>query len=399
MGEISTYEYKNGRPLISAIAIYKGEREHKHADGSYNLCEYLEIGTAKDLKDNDFGFDELERAKEFWKDESNYDLYYEECPFFNQEEIIFFNKWAGKNYDNNNDFPAKEYILNSVWKKTKFWAELLKKRLDGYEISNKINWDERSSYNEESVVKFKSYTCAKIYKKGDYQKNIFFTIGIDANSKSIVCKLHYQNKNDIILSEEQKQIISRSEREIIPFEDIKMLDWSSLIKTTIDFIKEKKQDYDQLIKIIWKDRKIENIFTDLIRKEKPNSTLEKLPELKPSFKGKEVNFIQKKEEDKKLGNLGEELVRLYEISILEEKGLKELSKKVRIVRDGKGYDVPSFFDNGDEKYIEVKTTCKGEKTEFYLTINERLFAQNNKDNYVIYRLYNYDKDKNISDFF
>ena len=37
-------------------------------------------------------------------------------PFFNQEEIIFFNKWAEKVYDKNNpdDFNAKEYILKPV---------------------------------------------------------------------------------------------------------------------------------------------------------------------------------------------------------------------------------------------------------------------------------------------
>lgn len=34
-----------------------------------------------------------------------------------------------------------------------------------------------------------------------------------------------------------------------------------------------------------------------------------------------------------------------------------------------------------------------------MTINEKLFAEKHKDNYVIYRLYNYDKEKNTADFF
>lgn len=414
LGDISAYEYENGRPLISAIAIYK--KDNDHGNGFYNLCEHLGIGTAKKLREQYFGFTALERAKEYWQDDDLYSQYYDidvhiydekKYPFFNQEEILFFNKWAEKVYDKNNpdDFNAKEYILNSVWKKTKFWSEELNKRLKEFEVSNRRMWSQRGWDNGNIVAKFKPYTWARIYKKGDYQKNIFFTVGIDAFEKSIIYKLDYYHESDSNLSSEQKQIcnkhIPKSLRwNVIPHDKVRDWNWSSLIKLTTDFILENDHHYDRLIELVWGDTKIEDVFTDhLTKRARPNSTLNELPKLNPTFKGVDIDFIQRNIEDKELGDLGEELVRLYEISILEKKGLMELSKKVCIVQDGKGYDVLSFFDNGTEKYIEVKTTCRGEKTPFNISINEKLFAEKNHDNYVIYRLYNYDEEKNTSDFF
>jgi hypothetical protein len=40
---------------------------------------------------------------------------------------------------------------------------------------------------------------------------------------------------------------------------------------------------------------------------------------------------------------------------------KKLHKFVKKVKDGKGYDIISRFENGKEKYIEVKTTTSSEK--------------------------------------
>ena len=45
--EISTFEYENGRPLISAIVIYK--QSNDQGNGFFTLCEVLGIGTAKQL--------------------------------------------------------------------------------------------------------------------------------------------------------------------------------------------------------------------------------------------------------------------------------------------------------------------------------------------------------------
>jgi len=72
---------------------------------------------------------------------------------------------------------------------------------------------------------------------------------------------------------------------------------------------------------------------------------------------------------------------------------------VKIAKDGEGYDILSFDENGNEICIEVKTTKGNEKTPFYLSQNEKLFFEKNFNKYMIYRLYNYDLDNNYADFF
>jgi hypothetical protein len=69
------------------------------------------------------------------------------------------------------------------------------------------------------------------------------------------------------------------------------------------------------------------------------------------------------------------------------------------MKDGKGYDIRSFNENGDEIFIEVKTTTRGPKSSFYMSRNEKNFAEQNKSKYVIYRLFNYDKNKNTAQYF
>ena len=58
----------------------------------------------------------------------------------------------------------------------------------------------------------------------------------------------------------------------------------------------------------------------------------------------------------------------------------------------------SFSENRKPKYIEVKTTPGKSLTPFHYSLNEKLFAEKNSEQYFIYRLYNYDEDSNTADF-
>lgn len=64
-----------------------------------------------------------------------------------------------------------------------------------------------------------------------------------------------------------------------------------------------------------------------------------------------------------------------------------------------GYDILSFDKNGNEKFIEVKTTEGNEKNPFHLSLNEYLFCEKNQNIYYIYRLYNYNYETNHADYF
>ena len=69
---ISTHESKNGRPLLSALIIAKGQ-DKAQADSFFKLCEKLYSIPWRELKaENSY---ELERIKEcysFWQNPDNY---------------------------------------------------------------------------------------------------------------------------------------------------------------------------------------------------------------------------------------------------------------------------------------------------------------------------------------
>lgn len=71
LGEISTFEHNNNRPLISSLVIGKGD--NYQGDGFYKLCEELGFGKWEKLK-NDIAFEigQMNACYEFWKNEQNY---------------------------------------------------------------------------------------------------------------------------------------------------------------------------------------------------------------------------------------------------------------------------------------------------------------------------------------
>ena len=119
---------------------------------------------------------------------------------------------------------------------------------------------------------------------------------------------------------------------------------------------------------------------------------------KQNLKGSIVNFIEKNKFYKEEGNLGEEFIYNYEIECVKHYKLPD-SKKVKWVSrdegDGLGYDILSYDKYGNEIYIEVKTTTQGEEASFYITANELLKSEQEKERYYLYRVYNFDIKKKI----
>lgn len=117
--------------------------------------------------------------------------------------------------------------------------------------------------------------------------------------------------------------------------------------------------------------------------------------------GKDIIYTKKPNEDyiesaiikKEIGLEGELFILNYERNKLQRKGQMELSEKVKHISveygDGYGYDILSFDENGNEKYIEVKTTIQDLNTVFYMSDNEYKKASTTK-NYFIYRVFNFD---------
>jgi len=105
------------------------------------------------------------------------------------------------------------------------------------------------------------------------------------------------------------------------------------------------------------------------------------------------DYSAQDKKNKELGFKGEKAVVNYETEYLIKRGLAELASKVRHIAhlegDGAGYDVLSFDENGNEKYIEVKTTRGSIENDYFLSANEVAFSEANQGKYYLYRVCEY----------
>lgn len=120
-----------------------------------------------------------------------------------------------------------------------------------------------------------------------------------------------------------------------------------------------------------------------------------------SFRGRTVNFIQNGIENKRLGDLGELWVMKYEIEKLKNANKHNLINQIKHTSkdegDGTGFDIQSFDINGNKIFIEVKTTKGRQNSTFFVTRNELERSKIEKDNYYLYRLYNYNEQVETAD--
>ena len=89
----------------------------------------------------------------------------------------------------------------------------------------------------------------------------------------------------------------------------------------------------------------------------------------------DINYSEQQTISQKIGDRGEELVLRNEIEKTKEWGLpnETLSKvrRVSLESDDYGFDILSFDQEGNERYLEVKTTkTNGKNFSFILTRNE-----------------------------
>ena len=300
--------------------------------------------------------------------------------------------------------------MNSLGTKTKYWSNEIVKRLPGLDTFNWRMWSQKGWEDTRAgkvrVAKFKHYTWARIFRIGDDNKDIFFTVGADSNNGGMLdFKLDYYYETNSHLNAEQKEIVERN----IPSElrwkqinstELENYNWDKLLDLTSSFISEHLHVYDKLVKLAWGETNPEEIFINSLRKQEfPDIGLSQLPELNPSFNEVDADYIKEAIERKEIGDAGEELVKQYEKNWLTSMGHHDLALKVDIVADGKGYDILSFHSDRSPKYIEVKTTNGNVATPFYYSLNEKCFAERNSKSYCIYRLYNYDEESNTADFY
>jgi Domain of unknown function (DUF3883) len=120
-----------------------------------------------------------------------------------------------------------------------------------------------------------------------------------------------------------------------------------------------------------------------------------------AFNAIKRDYLARETENRSLGLAGEEFVIQYEHWRLVMLGQRSLADRVEHVAntrgDGLGYDVLSFVPNGQEKFIEVKTTAFGKETPFFVSRNELDFSKLERERFHLYRLFEFRKAPRLFD--
>ncbi len=131
-------------------------------------------------------------------------------------------------------------------------------------------------------------------------------------------------------------------------------------------------------------------------KEVSVNELNAITENKPNFNPRITNHAQNNAENKRIGDLGEIWILKHEKDFLIKHEKEQLAEKVnhsaKNKGDGLGYDILSYDLNGNKKYIEVKTTKGNKNTTFFISRNELERSKIEKENYYLYRVYEYNED-------
>ncbi len=429
LAAISRLEHSKGRPMLSAMAMYEGLKSFGPA--FYPLAEDLGYGDAAELERKKFAHKMQKQCNEYWKNAKHYNAFVNDTSevstaidlsdrsggtlltkpeFFTQKDINFLASWAGKVYDKQNSehIRAKNTIMNSLGSKTVYWSEQLVAQLPGFEAFNWRMWSQRGWINtdqgKKQIARFKHYTWARIYKVGDAYKDIFFTVGADANHKSLVYKLDYYFENDSSLSKSQKELCAQlipdevSWMEV-PFDEIADYSWDKLVEKTIGFIRDNESLYNEIMESVWNETiNVSKLKNRLIKRDAPDDGIDEIPTRTFSFQGVDIDWAGQNEEFTEIGKIGEELVIEYEKRKLNEQGMADFAKEVRKMKDGEGYDIFSRNFDGTEKKIEVKTTTQNSNAPFPISLPEVRFSELNHKSYTLYRVFNLDRKKKVAEF-
>lgn len=168
-----------------------------------------------------------------------------------------------------------------------------------------------------------------------------------------------------------------------------------LEKEITDFVVENKlpleQEFEQFASELILPATGTDINFSTMMSEEP--VISKVSVTEPIYKPIKTNYLEREQNNRSLGEMGEELIVRYEKWRLIEAGKNNLADKVEWISkdkgDGTGFDILSKNTNGTDRYIEVKTTKLSKETPIYLTKNELSFASLKESEFYLYRVFNF----------
>ena len=321
-------------------------------------------------------------------------------PFFTENDLALFAQYAGKPYNgsNNQHVTVGEQLRKGIFSKTNTWARAL--NLDGFEIKPDNHWQRRGTFTE--------YSWARIYRPGDKDKKIFFTVGVSGPDEVLVYKLDCKYKGydpKTVLEQHQIDAFYRIVKptgahwqEIQP-DELAGMTWEYLIQTTRDFILHYTDLYDEVIKEIWSLPTTPPMSGTLREQPVPKGNGQLPDRGRATGNNKTPDYDAENKKRKELGDKGEALVIAYEKDLLTRSNRPDLVDSICKVPDFEGYDILSFYPDGSKKYIEVKTTTGTYQRPFFWSWNEKATMTQYKVDYWLYRLYNFDENTDSADFY
>lgn len=106
-----------------------------------------------------------------------------------------------------------------------------------------------------------------------------------------------------------------------------------------------------------------------------------------------VNYLEREARNQRLGSAGEAFIIRYERARLIRAGRESLADRIEQVSEtlgpSAGFDIRSYEESGEDRFIEVKTTKYGKTTPFFVTRNELAFSEEHASRYFLYRLFKF----------
>lgn len=449
LGEVSEFENSQKRPLISAMAIYKDKKKNDHGDGFYVVAEKLKKKSFKKLKAELFAFKEADECRKFWQNEENYRKYFsmdrqitqpqtldelflsltkdnEERPWKDDyrnvvENVRRLQKAIQKN-------PRLPIDSNALYKSLSpglttyrsFMHKWLKEHRNGISSRGQsvLSADDFETIIGDKTFKVIARTVIDTPSNESYlmlaqwwstnekinNRPLLVNRALAAcdptNLSSVVDAPKFWKVVQVLKSSFGFQM--KGDRKSNWYQaNVEVTAWlDKLLGTTL-----RTKSSSRIEQIIWRNIFMWLLFEKFNRQDiiTPNTlTWVEAPTDGPTeivsrtrtFSEIDIDYERLAREQKELGDAGESLVKQREIDFLNQRGMHELARRVDIVKDGRGFDVVSFDEHGNEKFIEVKTTTGDRHTSFFLSQNEIDFMRLNKKKYCIYRVFQYDQEFN-----
>lgn len=174
----------------------------------------------------------------------------------------------------------------------------------------------------------------------------------------------------------------------------KLLDWNQFDKSQL---KELSNNFT-----IYVDTKSPKNVNTLIKTNPPQNKSKNFNK-NLSFLPKHIDFDEVNVKNKNIGDAGERLVINYLYETLLSQGKKELADSIfhtaKYEGDGAGYDIKAKDPDGEDIYIEVKTSPGGINSNFFVSSNEIEFSKLKDEKYFLFRIYEFDIVNNSGKFY